>query len=328
VRVGIIGRGYGERVAAPAFSAADSCEVIEVVTPRDEAAVAELCKRDDVDLISVHSPPFLHLEHVRLATEAGHPVLCDKPFGRHTEDAEAMCALAAEAAVPAFLNFQYRYEAGRVRLRQLVADGAVGEPEHFVSTMLLATTRVPVRPYSWVFDDELGGGWLRALGSHLFDFARWTFGEIMDAYGQLRTAVTERPDADGNVHRCTADDGFVANLRTERGVTFVLDSSSAAPMNLTPTMLVVGSAGMLEVIGERIVLHDVDGEREVFVPDTSVNSLFAAQQAYATVIRDALRDGVVPTDAPTFADGLACVEVMDRLLAKGAAGVEEEVQSG
>jgi predicted dehydrogenase len=67
--------------------------------------------------------------------------------------------------------------------------------------MLLAITRVPLRPYGWLFDDDLGGGWLRALGSHLVDFSRWTFGEVVDATGRLRTAVAERPTP---TESCTA----------------------------------------------------------------------------------------------------------------------------
>ena len=315
MRVGIIGRGWGERVVAPAFEGTEGCEVVEVVTPRDEAAVAALCGRDDIDLVSVHSPPFLHLEHVRMATEAGHAVLCDKPFGRHIEDAKAMCALADDASVLGVVNFQQRYDEGRIRLRQLVADGAIGEPEHVDWTMLLAITRAPTRPYGWIFDDDLGGGWLRAAGSHLVDFVRWSLGEVTEAYGQMRTAVSERPDAGGNLHRCTADDGFVANLRTERGVTVVIDSSWAAPLNLTPSMAVIGSTGVLEVTGERVVLHDGDGAREVFTPGAGVNSVIASQHAYASVVRDALREAALPADIPTFADGLACVEVMDRLRA-------------
>lgn len=314
VRVGIIGRGWGERVVAPAFNKTDGCEVVDVVTPRDSSAVEALCARSDVDLISVHSPPFLHLEHVRLAIESGHAVLCDKPFGRNAEDARVMCDIAEQAGLPAFLNFEHRCDQSRVRLRRLVTDGVIGEPEHVNWTMLLAWTRVPLRPWGWVFDEGLGGGWLRAAGSHLIDFARWTFGEITAMSGQMRTTITERPHLDGQQRHCTADDGFVASLRTERRVTLVIDSSSAAPIALPPRILVTGPRGALEVIGERIVLHDGERTTDKFVPDSDVYDIFTPQQTFAAVIRDALREGsVAPT--PTFADGLACVEVMDRLRA-------------
>lgn len=316
MRVGIIGRGFGERVVAAAFAATDGCEVVDVVTPRDERAVAATCARRDVDLISIHSPPFLHLDHVRRAALAGHAVLCDKPFGRSAAEAAEMCRLAREAGVLGLLNFENRYDAARVRVRSLIEDGAIGSPEHVQFSMLLAITRAPLRRYGWLFDDELGGGWLRALGSHLIDFSRWTFGEVVEVSGQLRTAVAERPDADGKPHRCTADDGFVAALRSERGVTTVIDSSSASPVNVAPTLVVVGAQGALESIADRrIVLHTASGSQEVFAAAPGANALFEAQRAWAGVIRDAVRGGVLPAGAPTFADGLAWNEVHDRLRA-------------
>ena len=316
MRVGVIGRGFGAKVVAPAFAAAGGCEVVDVVSPRDAAAVAALCARRDVDLISVHSPPFLHVEHVRLAIEAGHPVVCDKPFGRSAREAAETCTLAREAGVLGFLNFENRYDPARQRVRELIQEGAIGEPEHVQLSMLLSATRVPLRPHGWLFDDELGGGWLRALGSHLIDFSRWTFGEVVEASGQLRTAIAERPDADGNMRRSTADDGFVVTLRSDRGVTTVIDSSSAAPVNVTPTLVVVGSKGVLELIGgSRIVLHTEAGAEEVFTSDAGAKALFQWQLAFAGAIRDALLDGAAPPGTPTFADGLAWNEVLERLRA-------------
>ena len=39
LRVGVIGTGFGARVVAPVFRETDGCEVVEVVTPRDDGAV-------------------------------------------------------------------------------------------------------------------------------------------------------------------------------------------------------------------------------------------------------------------------------------------------
>ena len=80
MHVGLIGTGFGGRVVAGAFEAT-GCEVTDVVTARDAAGIAALC-RSELDLVSIHSPPFLHREHVAMALEAGRAVLCDKPFGR------------------------------------------------------------------------------------------------------------------------------------------------------------------------------------------------------------------------------------------------------
>jgi predicted dehydrogenase len=311
MRVGVIGRGWGGRVVAPAFGRLDGCEVVDVVSPRDEAAVAALCARADVDLISVHSPPFLHLDNVRRAIEAGHDVVCDKPFGRGAAEAAEMRDLAVAAGVLHFLNFENRYDAARRCLHDAVADGLVGEPEHMAFSALMAIWRVPLRPYGWLNDASVGGGWLRAMGSHQIDFARWTFGEPDAVRGRLRTAVTERPDADGGARRCTADDGFVLDLRTDRGVSVLMDSSAAAPVNLPPSLRIVGSAGVMEEAAGQVVLHTAEGDRELRGAAAAGNPLVAAQAAFAEVVRDAVRTREVPPDLPTFDDGLACAAVMD-----------------
>jgi predicted dehydrogenase len=312
VRIGVVGKGFGGRVVAPAFQAVGGCEVVDVVSPRDPAAVAALLGRTDVDLISVHSPPFLHLDHVRAAINAGHDVLCDKPFGRNVAEAAEMRDLAQAAGVLHFLNFENRYDAARQYVRAAIADGTIGAPEQVTFTMLMSVSRSPLRPYGWLFDSSLGGGWLRAMGAHLIDFVRWTFGEVTEVSGQLRTAVTERPDPDGHIHRCTAEDGFTLALRTDRGVSVAMNSSSAAPVTVPLSLLVVGSQAIVEEVANRVVMHTPDCDRELFSAEATTNPLFAAQKQYAQIVRDAVRDRHVPPDAPTFDDGLACAVVMDR----------------
>src|SRR3974390_3136058 len=103
LRVGVIGTGFGSRVVAGAFREA-GCEVVDVVSARDSSAVRKLC-RSRVDLVAVHSPPFLHADHVTRAVDAGRAVLCDKPFGASLDEATAMTARARSAGVPTFLNF-------------------------------------------------------------------------------------------------------------------------------------------------------------------------------------------------------------------------------
>ena len=312
VRVAVIGSGFGEKVVAAAFGATEGCRVVDVVSARDAAAVEALCRRKDVDLVSVHSPPFLHLPHVRLAIESGHAVLCDKPFGRDAAEAAAMCDLAKSAGVVNLLNFEFRYDAERALLRELSQSGAVGVPEYFSSITLLRGSRR--RPYGWLCDRERGGGWLAALGSHMFDFARWSFGEIDQVSGTLRTAVAERPDSSGRLRPCTAEDGFTALLRSESGVAIVIDSTQVAPVDLPPRLLLLGSEGAAEGLGDRIAVTRRDGDRREHPLDHGgVDPIFAAMQRFAAVARDAVREGRAPAGAPTFADGLACVELMDRI---------------
>jgi predicted dehydrogenase len=311
VRVGVIGTGFGGSVVAPAFAATDGCTVVDVVTPRDAAAVATLCARDDVDLISVHSPPYLHLDHVRRAIDAGHAVHCDKPFGLNAEESAQMTALAADTGTLNFLNFERRFDPGRELIRTLIAEGVIGPPNHFAYSRFIAT---PGRPYSWLCDRALGGGWLAGQGSHLIDCCRWLFGDVADATAVLRVALPERADAEGTMHPCDADDGFVASLRTESGVTAVIDCSLETPVSTPEHFAVFGSDGMLVLDDDGIMLHTAAGDAIPYPVDWEGKvSLMLSMERWADRICEAVRTGTIAPECPTFTDGLACSLVMDQM---------------
>ena len=60
-------------------------------------------------------------------------------------------------------------------------------------THLSAGIRVPLRPWGWLFDRALGGGWIGAWGSHAVDTLRWMFGpRCADVQALLRIDVAER----------------------------------------------------------------------------------------------------------------------------------------
>ena len=307
VRIGIVGRGFGARVVAPVFAETEGCEVVDVVSARDDAAVRDLCARTNLDLVAVHSPPFLHLTHLGYALDAGHAVLCDKPFGCNAEDAAAMLDHARAAGALHLGNLEFRYQPGRVTLRELANSGAVGAVEHVEVSQFSAGSRVPLRRYGWLFDAERGGGWLGAWGSHFLDYVRWTFGEVVACGAELRTDIPERPDADGVLQECTAEDAFVAWLRTERGVSITIDTSFVAPVNLPSRVTVIGSDGVLELRSDhRITRYTGEGSEEVFQLDvTAADPHLIPMQRWAEVVRDAVRDREAPPDAATLEDGLA-----------------------
>jgi predicted dehydrogenase len=323
VRVGVVGTGFGRRVVAPVFAATEGCEVVDVVSARDQAAVERLCARADVDLVSVHSPPFLHVAHVEAAIAAGHAVLCDKPFGRDLADAQRLVDVAARSERPALVNFEFRYDPVRIALRDLVRSGRVGEIRHVAWTHLGAGGRHPPRRYGWLFDRARGGGWLGAWGSHAIDALRWVLDdEIVDARARLRTDVVTRTDTEGTVRVCTAEDGFAAWLTLARGTTAAIDTTFVAPAPLAPRLVLVGTDAVAEVVGSGVRLRTAAGEPELVpVAVDAGDPHLAPMRAWAGVVRDALRSGTVDAGAPTFANGLACAWVLDAL--RGADGRAE-----
>jgi len=321
MKVTVVGTGFGARVVAPAFDAADGCEVVDVVSPRDELDVTRAIERLDVDLVSVHSPPFLHATHVRASLAAGKAVLCDKPFAMNADEARALTDEAAAADAIALCNFEFRHHPVRRLLRELVRTGALGRIEHVQWTHLSAGSRLPMRRYGWLFDRARGGGWIGAWGSHAVDTIRWCFGEVTSVAARARIDVTERPDDQGRMHPCTAEDGLTATLGLDGGVTVSIDSSFVATATVPPRLIVVGGSGVCEILAdERVLLRHADGTREDMTPAARTKRAAADRhddpmRRFAEVVRDVVTSGEVPPGVPTFADGLACDLVLDQLRA-------------
>jgi predicted dehydrogenase len=183
-----------------------------------------------------------------------------------------------------------------------------------------------------LFDRERGGGWIGAWASHAIDALRFGIAEIDTVVQAVpRMAITHRPDpADPNAawHACTAEDGLAALLTLGGGATMAIDSTFAASATLPPRITIVGSDATLENVGdERLVLRDGSGRRdEVPIPgrDAATDHHAASMLALASAVRDSVRTGEVLDPLATFADGLACDEVLACLRAAPMAGVPDE----
>lgn len=328
MRVGVVGTGFGARVAAPAFAAVDGCTVVDVVSARDDAAVAALSARRDLDLVSVHSPPFLHRAHVDTALAAGHAVLCDKPFGLGPDDAAAMLDHARAAGVVHAVNFEFRCQPTRRLLRELLGSGELGPVEHVAWTHVSAGSRVPLRPHGWLFERARGGGWIGAWAPHAVDALRWWLAdELTVVTSAPRTRVTARPDAAGITRAVDVEDGFTAVLRAGAGATVAIDSTFAAPVSLAPRVVIVTESAVVEIVADaKVTVRAADGTRTEDAPgagggaNRGADPHYGPMRRYAARVVDSVRRGAAATDLATFDDGLACARVLEALRAPAVSG--------
>jgi predicted dehydrogenase len=141
--------------------------------PRRHASYAELAGDPDVDVIYVATPHSLHRDNTLLCLQAGKAVLCEKPFAINAGEAQAMIAAARERGLFLMEAMWTRFLPHMVKLRQLLADGAIGELR-----MLQADFgfRTDVDPKSRLFDPTLGGGALLDVGIYPVSLAALLFG--------------------------------------------------------------------------------------------------------------------------------------------------------
>jgi predicted dehydrogenase len=152
--VGIVGlqpgRSWAARAHIPALRAlSESYAIVGVANTslasaekaaaatglRAFADVAELVAAQEVDVVTVTVKVPHHLEIVKAAIEAGKHVYCEWPLGNGLAEAEELAELARAKGVLGVVGTQARVAPEIEHLRQLIADGFVGE---VLSTTLVA----------------------------------------------------------------------------------------------------------------------------------------------------------------------------------------------
>lgn len=147
VRVGIVGLGsapggWAEVAHLPALAALDGYEVSALSASSVETAArsgerhgirhtfgtaTELAACEEVDLVVVAVKVPHHRELVTAALERGKAVLCEWPLGNGLAEAEQLAELARKHDVPTVIGLQARFNPAVQFLRDLVADGYVGD---------------------------------------------------------------------------------------------------------------------------------------------------------------------------------------------------------
>ena len=305
MRVGIIGTGFGATKMAPAYAATSGCEVVAVISARDEAAVAELCRRKDVDLVSVHSPPFLHVEHVHAALDGGKHVVCDKPFGLSADQAVAMRTAAESAGVHHLVNFEFRGDPWRLAARELVQSGVLGNLDHVSWRQIGSANRAPSS--GWRSDPHRGGGWLGSSVCHALDSLGWIVG---GSVGFVAGALSAR-GAD------VAEDGCVLSVHVGEAVQGSVVAVSTAARNLPLAVVLSGEQAALELSGTGLALVGAEwpgGIARPEPPSAPVDSLVSRWCARVCDLVDhEMQDADDPL--PTFDDGVRCAELLEQIRA-------------
>ena len=137
----------------------------------------QLLARDDVDVVSVTGPNFVHRDVAVAAAQAGKHLWVEKPAGRNAAETGEIAAAVEAAGVRAAVGFNYRNVPAVERARALVADGRLGRVEHVTVRMLADYAADPRGALTWRYQNVWSGsGVLGDLASHGLDLARYVVG--------------------------------------------------------------------------------------------------------------------------------------------------------
>ncbi len=192
IRIGIIGNSghYGYALEgvremrdavicaiAPGCAGEDMSRLHEAlaassISPKRYDDYAEMLDREELDVAVVN--PYFHLSSkVTIdALNRGIPVLGEKPLAIDRESLNGIRQAQLQSGARISMMLAFRYDARFRAARQLVADGAIGEPALGYSQK---SYKLGERP-AFYCTRETFGGLIPWVGIHAIDWFRWVSG--------------------------------------------------------------------------------------------------------------------------------------------------------
>jgi myo-inositol 2-dehydrogenase/D-chiro-inositol 1-dehydrogenase len=249
VKVGLIGAGFVADIHAHSFKHfIQDAEIVAVASPTPGKATQfarergipnayenyrDLLALPEIDLVLLALPNDLHCQVTEDAARAGKHIICEKPLCRTMEEADRMIETCRQQGVLLLYAEELLFAPKYVRARQLVAEGALGEP------FLVKQWEEHDGPHMpWFWDvNRSGGGVLLDMGCHSIEYARWVFGRpaIKSVSATLGTYVHA-----GKTH---GEDHSIVIVEYEGGKVGLAENSWAKPGGVDDRCEIYGSKG-------------------------------------------------------------------------------------
>ncbi|MCR6489329.1 Gfo/Idh/MocA family oxidoreductase [Amycolatopsis sp. OK19-0408] len=239
LRVAVVGAGqiadshraaydaHGDHVDIVAAVDVDEARAVAFCAATEHAKpygdLATMLAEQEPDLVSICTPPGLHLEQAVLALRGGAWVWCEKPPCRSLAEYDAMVAAEGEAGPYLSFVFQQRSGAAAGHFRRLLGEGEFGRPlvAHCQTTWFrdAAYYAVPWRG-RWATE---GGGPAMGHGIHQMDLLLHLLAERAGEWAEVQ-AMTARL-----VHDVETEDVSTALVRFESGALATVVNSVLSP---------------------------------------------------------------------------------------------------
>ncbi len=234
IRVGLFGTGWINSVHAKAVQKLPGVRVTALYNHNPQKAhdfntkhtgggaevfdsFQKMLDAEMIDVLYVAIPPGAHNGEVEAAAAKGIHLMLEKPIALSMERANSIATAIRDAGVLCQIGHHMRHTGPAMKLKKMIDDGSAGRPVlmqgHFFVNGLFS---------KWWRDPKLGGGQLVEQSIHLYDLARYLFGDAQTVCGF----------ADNLVHRhmpdYTVDDVSASTIRFANGAIASLCAANAA----------------------------------------------------------------------------------------------------
>ena len=195
VKVGVVGAGFMGKMHIACYGVLPDVQLVGVADVEAEKAkeivkgkqievfpsLEELLK-EEIDIVDICLPTYLHKEAVVRAARAKKNILCEKPMALNIEDANEMISETKKAGVKFMVAQTIRFWPEYIRLKEIFDNGSLGKLKSLVCRRL---SPIPTWSWqNWLMDPEKSGSALVDLHIHDTDFIFYLLGKPKAIYSQ------------------------------------------------------------------------------------------------------------------------------------------------
>ena len=137
----------------------------------------DMFEKEALDVVYICLPPFAHTVEVEVAAKIGVHVFIEKPIALDMDTADRMVKAVRRGKVKSQVGFLLRFGEASQAVRAMVDSGESGRAGLFVGKYFCNSPHTP-----WWRDKSKSGGQIVEQIIHVYDLARFFFGEVDSVY--------------------------------------------------------------------------------------------------------------------------------------------------
>jgi predicted dehydrogenase len=196
IGVAFVGLGYySTDLLAPAIQLTEHCYLAGIVTGSPDKAKKwktqynipdkniynydnfdSIANNDDIDVVYIVLPPFMHKEYVIRAAAAGKHVWCEKPMAMNADECEAMIKACKDNKRLLTIGYRMQHEPNTQEIIRYGREKTFGDVQ-FISAADGFRSSWQKWTDHWKMERDKGGGAMYDMGVYALNAARYVTGQ-------------------------------------------------------------------------------------------------------------------------------------------------------
>jgi predicted dehydrogenase len=283
IKAAIVGTGFIGPAHLEALRRIPNVEVVALVEVNQELAdekakqlgiprayvFADMLKQEDIDVVHICTPNFLHYSQAKAVLEAEKHVVCEKPLAISLEEAEDLVKIAKATGLVNAVHFNLRYYPMVRQMKVMREKGELGEVYSIMGSYLQDWLFLQT-DYNWRLEPDKSGDSraIADIGSHLLDITEYVTGlKITAVMADFSTVHKTRlkplkPIETYSGKMLTAEDYQEVPINTEDHATVLLRFDNGSKGSITVSQVNAGRKNRLNIeIAGSVSAFEFNSER-------------------------------------------------------------------